>query len=133
VFDLPPDQWLLLRRLLRTALDLPEPQRAPWIDALGPEDATLRGLLHRLVERAASAETAAVLATSPHMGRRAGAVAPARDRPGGQPAGRRGPAAARAGARGAGRSRRRAGRRRRCAGAGARGRRRRARGDALSC
>lgn len=57
----------VLSRLLDTVLDLPEEQRAGWIDALDDEHAALKPRLRALLARAASIETSDFLETLPKL------------------------------------------------------------------
>jgi len=51
-FQLPPQQWELLRRLLDEALDLPSTRRSAWVAALPAEHAMLAPRLKALLAHA---------------------------------------------------------------------------------
>lgn len=51
------DDWALLLRHLDTALDLPEPERAAWLDALALEPPRLKAALHQMLADRARIET----------------------------------------------------------------------------
>lgn len=59
--------WAELNKLLDAALDLPPPQRDPWIEALAPEFAALKPRLRELLSRAALVETGDFLNTLPKL------------------------------------------------------------------
>ena len=49
----PPEHWERFSELLDSAMDLPEPMRANWLEALTGEDAALRPWLGRVLRGAA--------------------------------------------------------------------------------
>jgi serine/threonine-protein kinase len=53
----PPEHWSRFSNLLDSAMDLPEPERAAWLQRLGGEDAALRPWLSRVLGSAASIST----------------------------------------------------------------------------
>lgn len=55
--ELGPEQWKELFALLDTVLDLPEAQRADWIEALDEDRARLKPVLKDLLARHAAGET----------------------------------------------------------------------------
>ncbi|MEK8030608.1 protein kinase [Ideonella sp. DXS29W] len=57
LFDMAPEQWALLRRLLDEALELPAPERAGWLANLPEEHAALRPRLENLLAHADDDET----------------------------------------------------------------------------
>jgi serine/threonine-protein kinase len=61
-FNLAPDEWKSLRRLLDQALDRPAAERAGWLAALGPEDVRFRPRLQALLAHAADATASPTVA-----------------------------------------------------------------------
>lgn len=66
-FDLSPAQWLHLRRLLDTALDLGPQERLAWLDALAGPDAEHAPRLRALLQHAGSPEAERLLWTLPKI------------------------------------------------------------------
>lgn len=73
LFDIDPAGWARLRQLLDEAMALAPAARHQWLDALPPEDATLRPRLQRLLEHAedsadpAGTATGGRFASLPHL------------------------------------------------------------------
>ena len=55
--ELGPEQWKALFALLDTVLDLPEAERAAWIEALDESRASLKAPLTELLARHAAGDT----------------------------------------------------------------------------
>jgi serine/threonine protein kinase len=66
-FDLAPDEWAALRRLLDEALDLPAAARPAWIDALGPAHAAFGPRLRALLAHAGEPRFEQLLQTLPKV------------------------------------------------------------------
>lgn len=66
-FNFDANAWAELSQLLDAALDLPPPQRGPWIEALAPEFEALKPRLRDLLSRAALVETGDFLNTLPKL------------------------------------------------------------------
>jgi serine/threonine protein kinase len=66
-FDLAPDDWAVLRRLLDEALDMPAEARPAWFDALGPEHAAFKPRLHALLSHADEPRFEQLLQTLPKI------------------------------------------------------------------
>ncbi len=66
-FDLAPEQWATLRRLLDTALDLPAAERDGWIGRLDANEAVFAPRLRALLAHASSPALDAALGTLPKI------------------------------------------------------------------
>jgi eukaryotic-like serine/threonine-protein kinase len=66
-FDLAPEQWATLRRLLAQALDLEPAAREPWLQALAPSLAAFLPRLQRLLAHESSGTALALLNTLPKV------------------------------------------------------------------
>jgi len=66
-FDLAPEQWARLRRLLDEALDLPVGERDRWIERLGADDAAFKPRLRALLAHAAGTSVDRLLQTLPKI------------------------------------------------------------------
>ena len=73
--DSSPEEWAALSRLLDQALDLPDAERAPWIENLGPEHDAIRPRLRRLLSETAASGGSAFLQTVPKLDASDGSVA----------------------------------------------------------
>lgn len=62
------DEWARVPGLLDTALDLPEPDRPAWLDALALDRPHLKTALRRLLENRRAIETADFLAAGAEAG-----------------------------------------------------------------
>jgi len=66
-FDLAPQAWATLRRLLDEALDLPAAERDTWVDRLGGEDAEFKPRLRALLAHADGTAVERLLQTLPKI------------------------------------------------------------------
>ena len=61
--QLSPDDWKAVSHLLDVALELPDAERAAWLDRLEPREAAYRGVIEELLEAHGRAEAAGFLAS----------------------------------------------------------------------